>query len=227
MSVQLNRRPSSDFQFAAPWSPPHVLSTRTPFGSDAVSLHFRAAFPARLQQNKDCVPTPPAVVQRMMALAGIKARMKVLEPSAGTGNIAKELRKVFGIDLRLIEFDAELREMLRGKGYNVIGNDFLALNQPGFYDRILMNPPFSNNQCITHIKHAYDQLKPGGKLVAVVPWYVAEPNSGPTFNFHRKWLQRQHIEHQFEQLDLHAFDAEECHLERPLPAYLLTISKAK
>jgi hypothetical protein len=30
-----------------------------------------------------------------------------------------------------------------------------------------MNPPFENRQDEKHVKHAYDLLKPGGKLVAI------------------------------------------------------------
>jgi len=36
------------------------------------------------------------------------------------------------------------------------------------YDRIIMNPPFSNSQDIEHVQHAYDLLKPNGKLVAIM-----------------------------------------------------------
>lgn len=36
------------------------------------------------------------------------------------------------------------------------------------YDRILMNPPFSKQRDIDHVKHAYDLLKPGGRIVAVM-----------------------------------------------------------
>jgi hypothetical protein len=36
------------------------------------------------------------------------------------------------------------------------------------YDRILMNPPFSDGRDIAHVRHAYDLLKPGGRLVAIM-----------------------------------------------------------
>lgn len=36
------------------------------------------------------------------------------------------------------------------------------------YDRILMNPPFSDGRDITHVRHAYSLLKPGGRLVAIM-----------------------------------------------------------
>jgi 16S rRNA G1207 methylase RsmC len=36
------------------------------------------------------------------------------------------------------------------------------------YDRILMNPPFSKQQDIDHVLHAWKFLKPGGRLVAIM-----------------------------------------------------------
>lgn len=36
------------------------------------------------------------------------------------------------------------------------------------YDRIIMNPPFSDRRDAQHVMHAYDLLKPGGRLVAIV-----------------------------------------------------------
>lgn len=36
------------------------------------------------------------------------------------------------------------------------------------YDRILMNPPFSDGRDIEHVRHAYSLLKPGGRIVAIM-----------------------------------------------------------
>lgn len=36
------------------------------------------------------------------------------------------------------------------------------------YDRIVMNPPFSNGRDIQHVQHAYNLLKPGGRIVAIM-----------------------------------------------------------
>jgi 16S rRNA G1207 methylase RsmC len=46
--------------------------------------------------------------------------------------------------------------------------DFLALgDELGQFDRIVMNPPFGHGSDFDHIKHAYQMLKPGGRLVAI------------------------------------------------------------
>ncbi len=36
------------------------------------------------------------------------------------------------------------------------------------YDRIIMNPPFSDRRDAAHVQHAYSLLKPGGRLVAIM-----------------------------------------------------------
>lgn len=36
------------------------------------------------------------------------------------------------------------------------------------YDRILMNPPFGDRRDALHVQHAYELLKPGGRLVAIM-----------------------------------------------------------
>ncbi len=36
------------------------------------------------------------------------------------------------------------------------------------YDRIIMNPPFSNRRDAEHVKHAYSLLRPGGRIVAIM-----------------------------------------------------------
>ena len=109
-------------------------------------------------------PTPKPIVNDMIAKADIKPGMKVLEPSAGKGNIADEVPKE--ADLDVIELNTALRDILQEKGYKITGSDFLE--HKGEYDRIVMNPPFEKGQDIEHVRHAYDLLKPGGKLVAIM-----------------------------------------------------------
>jgi protein-L-isoaspartate O-methyltransferase len=144
---------------------------------------FGQAFPDHIKESdSDCVPTPPSLAQAMIQQAEIKSNMKVLEPSAGTGNIATELRKINGIQLEVGEFNPELQNLLRSQGFNVVSSDFLALTNKQ-YDRILMNPPFSRSQAAIHVQHAYDLLKPGGKLVAVIPsyWFSGRTAKNRTF----------------------------------------------
>lgn len=123
-------------------------------------------------------PTPRPVIDRMLEAADIRPGMSVLEPSAGKGDIADAVRETSPeASLTAVEPVGELRDILQAKGHQVTDSDFLA--HAGQYDRIVMNPPFENGQDADHVRHAYDQLKPGGKLVAVM-------SEGPFFRQDRK-----------------------------------------
>lgn len=120
-------------------------------------------------------PTPKQYSQEVVDRANIKPGMDVLEPSAGKGNIADEVPK--DVNLSVIEVNPSLREILTKKGYRLVGKDFLE--HVGKYDRIVMNPPFENGQDIDHVKHAYELLKPGGRIVAIM-------SEGPFFRSDKK-----------------------------------------
>lgn len=112
-------------------------------------------------------PTPKTLVERMLEEADIQDNMKVLEPSAGKGNIADMIRDEYPTaDLSVVEQYSTLRDILELKKHKLAGNDFLKYNEK--QDRIVMNPPFENLQDIDHVRHAYDLLNPGGKLVSIM-----------------------------------------------------------
>ncbi|MBO8161344.1 MAG: hypothetical protein H0Z24_06870 [Thermosipho sp. (in: Bacteria)] len=130
-------------------------------------------------------PTPKKIVEKMIELADIKEGDKVLEPSAGMGHIADEI----GIGkVDVAEFNSTLREILKLKGHNVIGNN--ALEIKGKYDKIIMNPPFEKGQDIEHVMYAYENnLKPGGRLVAIMsegPFFRSDKKSKEF----REWLEK-------------------------------------
>lgn len=115
-------------------------------------------------------PTPPELAVRMVKLAGIEPDQRILEPSAGTGNL---LRPLIGlkVDVVAVEINRGLAERLQteypGEG-NIRCADFLECNGDlGTFDRILMNPPFINGADIKHIEHARRFLNPGGRIVAL------------------------------------------------------------
>ena len=126
-------------------------------------------WPSRFEQG--WYPTPPAVVFDMLEHASIRVGHTVLEPSAGVGSLAKPAAEQMGI-VDCVEIDPRRAHVLRELGIarQVIQGDFLdldpfAIEEP--YDRILMNPPFSN--ALAHVMHALSFLKDGGTLVAIMP----------------------------------------------------------
>lgn len=188
------------------------------------------AMVGRRNDGLDFFPTPEKVVSQMIDAADIQEGMRVLEPSAGMGHIADVLREQ-GIETDVAEISTDRRELLKEKGYAVVGQDFMdidprttftygdifkdedgrlgimrgggslgsgrvrffLLDENGKekensgewmsrdeltgvehrgvdsgYDRIIMNPPFSDRRDIAHVMHAYNLLKVGGKLVAIM-----------------------------------------------------------
>lgn len=113
-------------------------------------------------------PTPPPVVARMLEIAEIEITHTVLEPSAGTGAIACAIPEEAALVV-VFEIVPALCDVLRLRGFDAQPVDFLAMTPRAFaFDRVLMNPPFENLQDIDHVRHAYNFLKPGGRLVAVM-----------------------------------------------------------
>lgn len=126
----------------------------------------------------DYFPTPAPVVDRMLAEAGIQDGMRVLEPSAGKGNILDRAQAAHpGAEFTAVELSGRLADLLEAKGYTVHRGDFMEFGEGQRFDRILMNPPFSKYQDAEHIRHAYGLLEPGGRLVAIMsegPWFRSD-----------------------------------------------------
>lgn len=126
-------------------------------------------------------PTPAAVVARMIEAADIpEGEATILEPSAGSGAILDAVHAAKpGALLYPIERHTTLRDILKGKGYQCHADDFNEYEAEAIFDRVLMNPPFENGQDIEHVRRAFDCLKPGGRLVAIM-------SPGPFFRQDRK-----------------------------------------
>lgn len=120
----------------------------------------------------------------MVDIAQIQPGQRVLEPSAGTGNIVSAIinRGFLGFEcggtLVTVEINPALADGLRQQcqrtlyatdsNYDIRCADFLQCNGDlGTFHSILMNPPFNNGADIQHIQHALTMLKPGGHLVAI------------------------------------------------------------
>jgi len=112
--------------------------------------------------------TPPAVVDRVCEAADVGGGMRVLEPSAGRGKLVQPFKGIAFLDA--IEKMPANAAHLRSLGWldDVQETDFMSCDPRPVYDRIVMNPPFSNRQDVKHVLHALRFLKPGGRLVAVM-----------------------------------------------------------
>lgn len=124
-----------------------------------------------IKQDLQFYATPFDLVDELCMIAGIGDNMRVLEPSAGTGNIANVLSQR-GATVDVCEIHQPFCEMLTHPAYKhtLIGLDFLSLS-PGTvepYDAVVMNPPFTKGQDVEHVTHAYQFLRPGGILVSIM-----------------------------------------------------------
>jgi hypothetical protein len=123
------------------------------------------------QQAHQFYPTPATVGEAVIDWADIGPEHTVLEPSAGQGALADLLPKDRTTCIEIAPLHCDI---LRAKGYAVHQADFIAwadsqaVDGPRF-DRIVMNPPFSEGRAQMHTERAFDLLKPGGVLVAVLP----------------------------------------------------------
>ncbi len=125
--------------------------------------------------------TPPAEALLVVSAAAVCSGMQVLEPSAGTGNIAVLARRA-GATVDTNEIDPRRRGLLEIQGFSPTAIDAERLDNllppDRLYDAVVMNPPFSatggrvhghNTQFgARHVEQALLRLKPGGRLAAIV-----------------------------------------------------------
>lgn len=117
-------------------------------------------------------PTPANLARVLVDMAEIGPSHTCLEPSAGQGGLADLLPKERTTCVEVAELNAKV---LEAKGHTVIRADFIewavtnTYNVANHFDRIVMNPPFSDGRAEAHTRSAATLLKPGGRLVAILP----------------------------------------------------------
>ncbi len=139
----------------------------------------------------DFFETPLDLAQEMAKRLNIQPCDFVLEPSAGHGRLALAAAQYCGKDsIVCYEVQASSCEVLRNLDFGVVHCvDFLAVKETELIRRpavITMNPPFSNSQDISHCRHAYNLLKPGGHMACItsVSW---EWRTGKKLEEFRAW----------------------------------------
>ncbi|BCU08490.1 DUF4942 domain-containing protein [Allochromatium tepidum] len=114
-------------------------------------------------------PTPKSLADR--AWAKFKNEfVRVLEPSAGHGDLAKAAPCKYhswsrDVPIDCIEIDLDKHPVLREEGFKVVGVDFLKFSAGAHYSHIIMNPPFA--QGAAHVLKAWDILW-DGEIVAII-----------------------------------------------------------
>ncbi len=170
-------------------------------GKDAQEIKDRLLSGEKIDDKKkyQFFATPQRVRDRVIELARLTSHTEILEPSAGHGGL------VDGVDKDLVtcfELWDENVEVLKEKGYTVEQGDFLEMDPTYPYDRIVANPPFTNNQDVDHVRHMHKWLKPDGILVSVMStsWRHGTQKKHRDF---REWLQ--HVEAKIETVKAGSF----------------------
>jgi len=135
-------------------------------------------------QKGDVHFTPDSLVDKMIDYANLNDGDTVLEPSAGLGNIADKIAYITSKEnITCCEYSYEFCEYLKDSGYSVNNGDFLEYETNIKFNKVLMNPPFSKNQDIKHVLHAYELLEEGGRLVAIMSphWTFANDKESQDF----------------------------------------------
>lgn len=122
------------------------------------------------QRSHQFYPTPEALAKRVVEMAQIEPESRILEPSAGVGNIARLLPTE---QTQCVELAPLHCEALRQRGLVVDEADFLLWaskpeHQQGF-DRIVANPPFADGRAQAHMDAMMQCLAPRGRLIAILP----------------------------------------------------------
>lgn len=129
-------------------------------------------------------PTEESLASQACELLSIKNGDKCLEPSAGQGGLLDLMPK----DTTAIEISTLQCELLKIKGFgNVINQDFVEYSKltNERFDKILMNPPFSQERHVQHLHCAMGLLNSGGELVAILP--ISAKNKTELDGFAYEW----------------------------------------
>lgn len=178
----LRKTPAAPRETASPTPgpTPETLAAReeekaTAAKFEAMADGLRKGVVVQVVSAPQLFPTPPELARRMVEEeAGISPAeaVRVLEPSAGTGNLLRAIyaackpAEVVAVEINSTLAGALAKEFPQSA---VRCADFLELSPDdlGLFDFVLMNPPFGGAADIEHIQHARKFLKPDGLLLSI------------------------------------------------------------
>jgi protein-L-isoaspartate O-methyltransferase len=165
---------------AAPWDakrPPTREEKQRTLERELVGVSFPGFF-----------PTPASLADRLCRMADLEDHHRVLEPSAGKGDLVEAIfRAAPGAKVVAIERAYRLVELLKvrfeGRAVTVIGTDFIEDPEslPPHFDRVVMNPPFERHVDRAHVLRALRYLRQDGVLVAIMGGMAIDARGGDAF----------------------------------------------
>ena len=175
-------------------------------------------------------PSPPGVCNSLGFAADIPADIpegfRILEPSAGIGSICEaitEKTNATAENITAVEIRQSMADIIALKGFAVQCADFLELSPDdlGTFDRVVMNPPFEKAQDVAHVRHAFQFLKPGGVLAAIVSAGVTFRTDAVYSDF-REWFEE--LGGILHELPAGSFTGADAFRQTGVNAYRLTIT---
>jgi hypothetical protein len=152
-----------------------------------------------LKKEYQFFPTPRQIAEKMCDMAELNKYSHVLEPSCGKGDLMDVIHERGVYRLLGVEINRGMDRYLKDKPYTTVtGLDFITdfaedENIRHDWTHIIMNPPFSRQQDVSHIWTSYSILEPGGTLVSIVsesPFFRTNKTSADF----RAWLEEVNAE---------------------------------
>jgi predicted RNA methylase len=148
-----------------------------------------------LKKELQFFETPAEMATEMIIMADLQNGDTILEPSAGKGAILDSMSRYIksnglqGVNITAVEQNHQNNNILLEKGYIAHTLDFLEFTGMKF-NKIIMNPPFTKQQDIDHVLHAYSLLSNDGVLVSVVSESPFFRGNKKSLNFRKFILDR-------------------------------------
>ena len=116
-----------------------------------------------VRNQNDFYATPVDVVENLLNFINLDSVEKILEPSAGNGNILKAISNKTNAEITSVEIREEEYGGLKELSDIVIIDDFINYDFDDKYDLIIGNPPYSN--AIDFVEKSLFLLSENGRLI--------------------------------------------------------------
>lgn len=132
----------------------------------------------RYKKEFNFFETPEALANKMAELVDDVGRnARILEPSAGLGALIRAAQRTIKYPIQPFHFcevQEEFAAILATYGAVQVGADFIEYQPGPIYDAVMMNPPYKGGLAEHHVNHAWDCIRPGGRIAALVGMTAAE-----------------------------------------------------
>ena len=159
------------------------------FNADRVFSILKSGKRCNLKQEFQYFATPDAIADIAVSkFSSLLESQSILEPSAGRGSLVNAVRRRCPkavVDCYEL-MPENIEHLSKVDGAHIVGTDFCKCHDK--YDRIIANPPFTNNQDIDHLYMMYERLNIGGELSCIVSQHWKFANDQKCVHF-RQWLE--------------------------------------